>query len=164
MVRSLSFVSICCFTLLLSTGCESKTSSRLKELNGTQIQRLVNCYSFYQTSHSYNGPKDEAALRAFLSEAKHRDAFERVGIDVNNLDSLFVSERDGQPYKIKYGLKGSMVGFFEPVVFEAEGVDGEVMVGFGGATTELMGPEESDRLYEAEVDKKKKVVRDDSAG
>lgn len=164
MVRLQNFICFCLLSSLLFTGCEGKTNSRLRELNGSQIQQLVNCYCFYQARHSYSGPKDEAEFRAFLSESRHKDAFERVGIDSSNIDSLFVSERDGKPYKIKYGLKGSMAGFFEPVVFESEGVDGEVMVGFGGSKSELMSLDESEELYDAKVKKKKKLVRESGPG
>lgn len=162
------FRTLCVFLAgfsLCFVGCESKTDARLKELNGTQIQRLSNCYCFCQSSSpGLMGPKDEAAFREFLSDPRHKKGFDRLGVNVEDLDALLTSERDGQPYKIKFGLKGSPFGFNEAIIFETEGVDGEVMVGFGGSTTELMSLEESVNLFESKANKKKKVVRSDNAG
>ncbi len=108
------------------------------------------------------GPKDEASFREFLADPRHQKGFERLGVDVGDLDALLTSERDGQPYKIKFGLKGSPFGFSEAIIFETEGVDGEVMVAFGDSKTELMSPEESDRLYDSKV--KENVDRSDNSG
>lgn len=39
---------------------------------------------------------------------------------------MFISERDGQPFKIRWGLRG----FYDhAIVFEAEGIDGKREIG-----------------------------------
>ena len=42
-------------------------------------------------------------------------------------DEIFISERDSQPFKIRYGISSDRD---EAIVFEAVGVDGKRMVGF----------------------------------
>jgi len=124
-----------CFVFLFSVGCSGgKVAERIAEMNSTPIKKLITCYSFYQSRNNFRGPKDEAALREFIADDKNQKGFDRAGIDTSDIDALFISERDGQPFKIKYGVPGSPMGFVEPLIFESEGVDGEVMVGFGGAT------------------------------
>jgi len=151
-----------CFVLLFSVGCGGgEIASKISEMNSTPIKRLITTYSFYQSRNNFRGPKDEAALRKFMAAEANQKGFERVGIDTSDIDALFICERDGQPFKIKYGVPGSPMGFVQPIIFESKGVDGEVMVGFGGATTELMSLEESEKLFASK--KRIKVERQDSA-
>ena len=151
-----------CFVFLFSVGCSGgKVAERIAEMNSTPIKKLITCYSFYQSRNNFRGPKDEAALREFIADDKNQKGLDRAGIDTSDIDALFISERDGQPFKIKYGVPGSPMGFVEPLIFESEGVDGEVMVGFGGATTKLMSLEESEELFKSK--KRIKVDRQDSA-
>jgi len=56
---------------------------------------------------------------------------------------------------VKYKVPGSSFGFSAPIIFETEGVDGEIMVGFGGAKTELMSKEEADQLFNQRAKKVK---------
>jgi hypothetical protein len=52
------------------------------------------------------------------------------GADVSNVDELFISERDGQPYVIFYGQPPTGVAN-DVVGYEQTGVDGKRYVGFG---------------------------------
>jgi hypothetical protein len=147
-----------CSLFLFSVGCgQGKIAERISEMNSTPIKKLITCYSFYQSRNNFRGPKDEAALRKFIADEKNQKGFERAGIDTSDIDALFISDSDGEPFKIKYGVPGSPMGFVEALIFESVGVDGEVMVGFGGATTELMSAEESEKLFKSR--KRAKVKR-----
>ncbi|MEN0110145.1 MAG: hypothetical protein AAF805_05440, partial [Planctomycetota bacterium] len=73
---------------------------------------------------------------------------ERIGVDAASIDGLFVSERDGQPFNIRFGVRGSAMGSKEPVVFEAEGEDGRRMVGFLNMTSKEVESPEYDRLWD----------------
>lgn len=44
-----------------------------------------------------------------------------LGIDLNDLDNIFIGERDGEEVRIRWGVDGQ---FTPPVVFEAVGVEG----------------------------------------
>ena len=60
---------------------------------------------------------------------------------------LFVSPRDNQPFKIRYGVQGSIMGSSEPVIFEATGVDGKREVGFLNMTEKEVDAAEYDALW-----------------
>ena len=153
------------FGLLLAfvSGCSDPVGDKIESLNATAAQRLANTYTFFQARNGYRGPKDEAELRDFCADPKNKKGFERAGIDLSEIDALFVSPRDNQPFKVRYGVKGSPMGFSEPLVFESVGVEGEVMVAFGDSKSKLMSPEEADDLFSAKPKKKKKLERGDSA-
>ncbi len=112
-------------------GCGRNTDPHdaLASVNETNIQRLANLYFTYQSKHDWRGPADEAKFKDFL-RSYNAAKLTRIGIDPNAIDELFISERDGQPFKIRYGVAGSAMGSSEPVIFESSG-DGETrLVGF----------------------------------
>jgi hypothetical protein len=112
-------------------GCFGSKSPEavLASVNKNNIQRLANLYFSYQMKHEWEGPSDEAEFKQFLADF-NPEKLTRIGIDPAAIDDLFVNERDGQPFKIRYSVTGSMMGCSEPVIFEAEGADGKRMVGF----------------------------------
>lgn len=160
MFRTLHFLTLP--LVLLTLGCSNPADSKIRELNATSIQRLANTYTFYQARNSYKGPKDEEALREFIASPQNQKGFERAGIDVSDVDALFISPRDEEPFKIKYGMAGSTLGFKDAIIFESVGVEDEIMVGFGGGRTELMSPDEADELFKSKKKKKENVTRNDS--
>lgn len=140
-------------SLLVLAGCKDSVSTKIAALNETGIQRLVNCYTFYHVKNGYKGPKDEADFKKFIAMPGNEKGFERAGIDTTDIDAMFISSRDEKPFRVKYNVTGSSFGFSAPIIFESEGVDGEIMVGFGGAKTELMSKEEADKLFKQRVKK-----------
>ena len=128
-------------------GCsQSSPESTLASLNSSNVQRLVNLYFAYQKKNEFNGPKDEQDFRQFL-QGISSEKLQRIGVDPASIDGIFVSERDGQPFKIRYGVKGNIRGSDEPVVFEAQGVDGKRMVGFLNMTQREVDAAEYDQLW-----------------
>ena len=74
------------------------------------------------------GPESEEELRAFLTENRTAKALlKRMGVEPDSLDEIFISERDGKPFKIRWGVSGIED---HAIVFEAEGVNGKRMVAF----------------------------------
>ena len=114
--------------------------------NATNIQRLTNLYLAYQTDKAWVGPPDEAKFKEFL-HAFNPDKLKRIGIDPASIDALFVSDRDGQPFKVRYGVKGNVMGSFEPVVFESVGVDGKRQVGCLDMSTREVDDAEYEGLW-----------------
>ena len=148
------------FTLLFVVGCgQGKIAERIAEMNSTPIKRLLTAYVYFQGKHGFRGPRNEQEFREFIADDRFQKGFDRAGIDTSDIDALFISDRDGQPFKVKYGVPGTPMGFKDAVVFESEGVDGEVMVAFGGAKVEVMSLEESESLFESR--KRTKVQRGD---
>src|SRR5262245_60889516 len=121
-----AFAKWCCLLAVLAVGCGGGDSAvdAVKKGNSTNIQRLANLYFGYQSRHDWSGPPDEAALKKFISEFEP-DKLDLIGVDPSAVDAIFTSERDGQPFKIRYGVRGSIMGSSDPVIFESAGVDGK---------------------------------------
>lgn len=116
-------------------GCNrDRTAEQVGEMNKSNIQRVSNIYAAFQNMKSSGGPKDEAELKAFIREYDP-EKLSMMKIDVNNLDGLFTSERDGKPFKVRYKVSGGR-GADAPVVFEQDGVGGKKQVGFTGGRVE----------------------------
>ena len=114
-------------SVLVCCGCKKKLPS-LAEMNDSNIRRLHSAYSIYLKRNGYTGPKDEKELKTYLQENRTAKALlGRMGIKSDSLDDIFVSERDGKRFKIRWGVQGLAD---HAIVFEAEGVDGKRMVAF----------------------------------
>lgn len=141
--------SAACIALVAAAtlGCtETDPESTLAELNKTNLQRVTNLYFAYQKKHNFQGPPDEEAFKAFVRDFSPRK-LERIGVDPSAIDEVFISSRDGQPFKIRYGVTGSMMGSKEPVVFEAEGDGEKRRVGFLDMSQREVDAAEYDRLW-----------------
>ena len=118
-----------CLALAAGCGSDVSTDDLVAQANATNIERLASLYTGYQSEHDWVGPRDEAAFKAYV-RAFDPQKLKRIGIDPAVADGLFTSERDGQPFKIRYAVKGSVMGSSEPVIFEQAGVNGRRQVGF----------------------------------
>ncbi len=121
------------FLLILTTfmvGCSrSRTpESALAQANESNMQRLANLYLRYQSEHGWKGPENEQQFRDYIANSVPDFIKERIGIA--NIDELFVNERDGQPFKIRFEIQGSAKGCSEPAIFEQTGSGGKRMVAF----------------------------------
>jgi hypothetical protein len=135
-------VVVCC-----ALGCgDDGGAGALAEANSTNIQRLTNLYFTFQSNNDFRGPKDEAEFKAFLT-GYNPEKLKRIGIDPATIDALFVSDRDSQPFKIRYGVRGNAMGSTEAVVFESTGVDGKRQVGFLNFTQREVDAAEYDALW-----------------
>ena len=137
MARLVSWTTtlVALFLLVLVTGCGGKvdSSAGIREANKTNIQRLTNLYSRHQLFHAGKGPASEQDFRKYIS-GLDADTLKNIGVDPANLDQLFKSERDGQPFKVVYNVVGSTRGSNDAVVFEGTGKDGVKEVGFTSLT------------------------------
>lgn len=113
------------FTLLalmagLFVGCGNGLPS-MKEYNSLNIQKAHMFYRNYMAKHNMRGPANMNDLLEFLrTDNNGKLAVKRMEVDPDKLDEIFVSERDGEPFKIRWNLKG--IDDF-PIVFEAYGVE-----------------------------------------
>lgn len=126
-----SICAILCLAMLtLALGCGKgdEISGKMQEANKENIRRVRNCYAMYMDVNKYQGPKDKAELMDFLKNnpaATRR--LERIGVTQEQVDTMWVSERDGEEFKIRWGLSGMAD---HAIVFEATGMDGKRMVCF----------------------------------
>jgi hypothetical protein len=145
------FVILCgCLLAGVLIGCSSRTDadSAIARVNGTNIQRLANLYFTFQSEHEWRGPADEAEFKSFLHKCDAHK-LSRIGVDPNALDKLFISEGDGQPFKIRYGVLGSAMGSSAPVIFESAGDGKSRLVGFLNMQQREVDESEYDALWSA---------------
>ncbi len=122
---------ILCFGAL-TLGCGGvDISDEIDKVNDSKIKRMMAAYRAYQAENKDVGPPDEATFKEFLKSDKAKARLSRLNIDASQADDLFISGRDGQAFKIRYGIvtpRGR--GNDEPFIFESTGVDGTWQVGF----------------------------------
>lgn len=120
--------------LLFLPGCSSEDNgaSQIAAVNSSNIQKLTNLYSAFQTNRYGPGPKSEGEFKRFIKEEMGPYHLELMHVDPNNIDAVFISERDHKPFKVRYGVNGGP-GIVNPVVFEEEGIGGKKQVGINGA-------------------------------
>lgn len=126
-VLLLSGIAVC-------AGCgsgdpQAAAKAVVRRYNDTNGKRLANFYGQYQ-SEFLAGPKDEETLRNYVA-GKSAEALEEMGVTADRMDGLFVSERDGQPFFIRYGMQRPRGGR-QAIVFETLGVGGKALVVFSG--------------------------------
>ncbi len=152
--RSMNFQSLLVVSLVameLCLGCSSPDPANLlAEANNSNIQRLANLYEAYQSRHNWRGPKDEAEFKSFL-KGWNPKKLTNVGVDPNAIDDVFVSDRDGEPFQVRYGVPGHIMGSDAPVVFETTGIDGKRMVGFLNMTSREVDEAEYNDLWEGKA-------------
>lgn len=112
--------------LLFLIGCRDTTiEDGVAALNSSKIKQLYNCYALYGQNNGYRGPKDKEELVEFLLRPNYERNLKLMQIDRDNLEQLFINDRDGEPFKIRWGVNG---WGDKAVIFEAVGVDGKRMV------------------------------------
>ena len=108
--------------LLIVSGCGGEPSASVAEYNSTNMLRLRNAYEMYLVTHEFKGPKDESEFKNYLKNDKAANVrLGRMGIDVDKVDEIFINERDGKPFRVRYGLTGLAD---HAIVFEEEGEAG----------------------------------------
>ncbi len=141
-----------CVSLMLA-GCSGSRSpaAQVQDANKTNIQRLTNLYTRHQLFKAGQGPKSEQDFKTFILSADP-ETLKNIGVDVNAIDSLFVSERDSQPFEIRYGVVGGARISNQALVLEKSGVDGVRQVGFASmAIREISSEGEIAKLMAGEA-------------
>ena len=134
--RKLQHILVVFICVLFASGCSrNDPSSRIGEMNDTRIKQLANLYMAHQTRNGSNGPKDEKAFKDFIQHGMAPHRLEMMRVDPTKVDDLVISERDGQPFVIKYGQSGGIMSKL-PVVFAKEGKAGKRQVGFTNGQVE----------------------------
>jgi hypothetical protein len=147
-MRNVCFLLLSVLALIWDGGCADRVTAEVASKNNSNIKRLVNLYAGYQLTHGWQGPHDKEALKDFVKRgglpAKN---FQMMGIDPDKLEFLFVSERDGEQFKVKYGVAGG-IGSVTPIVFEKIGVGGLREVGFTTPLVEQVSDDRYNELWE----------------
>ena len=149
MVSRILVPGLLLISALTLVGCgKMSPNDAIASVNKTNVHRLANLYVRFQTEHRWAGPKDEEELRAYIDQLDPM-VLERMGIDPTTTDDLFQSEIDGEPFKIRYGVRGNARGSNEAVVFESTGKGGVRRVGFTSTKVEEV---DDDARYQGLLD------------
>lgn len=134
--------------LMLWGGCKrtSSVDNALAALNDSNIKRLSSIYAQFQVVRNWTGPKSAEELKQFVTE-QGRERMQRVGVNLDRLDELLVSERDKQPFAIRWGLVSQARGPSVPVIFESGGVEGKFQVAFTGGEVIEVERAEYDEMF-----------------
>jgi hypothetical protein len=109
-------------------GSSSDVKSIMKAINDSNGKRLANFYAMFQMRSNFTGPADQQALKKFIAGMNPAE-LEAMGVKADEVDKLFVSERDGQPFFVRYGVKKPpLLGGHQAVIFETEGKGGRIGV------------------------------------
>lgn len=114
-------------------GCSSDhTAQDVAAMNKSNIQRLANLYSAFQTYRNGRGPSNENEFKNFIANFD-AEKLAMMGVKPDDLNALFTSERDGKVFKVRYNVGGGR-GSVDAVAFEQVGKDGKRQVAFTGTT------------------------------
>lgn len=147
--------------LLAGGGCGAKSpdqeiKSIIKSINDSNGKRLANFYSMYQQRHDFKGPADATVFKKFIATVNPAQ-LDAMGVSAGGIEQLFVSERDGQPFDIRFAAaRPPGTGGHQAVVFESKGSGGRVTVFMTGPKTV--------QVESAEVAAFKKGDRDELPG
>jgi len=90
-------------TALLLAGC-SRTTQKAQAREESHLKKLAVLYMQYAAQHRGQGPASEAEFKSFVRSLPEA---QRKSLGIEDVDALFISERDGKPYVIVYGVKGA---------------------------------------------------------
>lgn len=110
-------ISVCC-------GCGGKDV--MKSVYSTNIKKLHGSYTLYLQEHSFEGPENEEEFKNYLkTDPTAIHLLKRIDVTPETVDEMFIGDRDGEPFVIRYGLDGVAD---HAIVFEAVGVEGKRLV------------------------------------
>jgi hypothetical protein len=133
--------------LIASIGCSSgKVAEGVAAANSANIKRVGNLYGSYFVHNSWEGPKSEEGLKRYIHDSLNPKKLEMMGIDSQNVDAIFISERDHKPFKVRWGLSVPPLSTVS-VVFEQEGVDGKKQVANTNGEVHEVDDAEYQRLW-----------------
>jgi len=105
-------------------GCGKR--DRIREVYSTNLKKLHGCYMLYLEEHGYKGPETEEEFKDYLKTnptAIH--LLKRIDVTPEIVDEIFISDRDGEPFIVRYGVKGVAD---HAVVLESVGLEGKRLV------------------------------------
>lgn len=139
---------------VMGCGGGNPADSMIAAANDTNIKRLASMYSLFHLRNQFKGPKNETELKDFI-KSQSADRLAKAGIDISEIDAIFMGERDNEPFKIRYGLDTYIRGPSMPVVFEVVGKDGMRQVGFSNGSMQVVNNTEYESLWAGKRDKEK---------
>jgi len=152
--------------IAMVAGCGSGNSVEqiVGDINSNNTMRIASSYVLYQVKNNYKGPKNKEAFVKFLNDPSITGNLEMMGFDMNDIESVFISQRDNEEIQVRWGVAGSQRGCYEPLAFEKTGVDGARIVAFGnGVFEEVEDQATYDEFFSGKHKPEKNARKDSSA-
>lgn len=126
----LALMAMLVVSSVLVSGCGDGVPT-LADVNKDNITRVHSMYMMYMNNHNFTGPDSKEQLKEYLTtDNTAKVLVKRMGVDMADFESLFVSERDGEEFEVRWGLKGIAD---HAIVFEKVGLEGKRFVCFAKA-------------------------------
>lgn len=140
----LASISVAFLAAILPFGCAASREVPQAPAEA-HLKALAVFYGRYVAQNRGQSPKDEQALKAFIQSLPEAD---RASLKTENVDSIFTSPRDGQPYVVRYGVPLGMPGpQGAPVIaHEQTGAGGERYVATSLGDVRLVDDEQFQQL------------------
>ena len=153
LTSKLSSVFVCLLGVAVLSGCESgpDIGKSVAKANKTNMQKVANSLYLHQSIKG-KVPKNEEQLCDFIAnDASIDERLSLMQIDRSSFREYLISERDGEPYHVRYGV-GIPYGGRIPLVLETVGVDGSRQVCWSDTKiTEVSDEKEYKRLKTGKV-------------
>lgn len=146
----LGAISLATILAVLPTGCRRHSGPLAQEK--TNLSWLGQMYGRYISQNQGQTPKTVDDLRKFVE--KKTDAERLTHLKVATVGELFVSPRDGKPFKmVSYDKLPQMVAGEPPpvVLYETEGKNGSRAIAFLGGVTRYVDDAEFQKLLPPQV-------------
>lgn len=115
---------------IAATGCSSE-ATHINAADRLPLKHLAILYGQYRSSHQGQVPKDEASFKDYIKKLDPNQ-LNAAGVDQSEIEKLFVSPRDNEPYVIRYNNPPPAPGPNGPsaVGYEKTGKNGKRFVAF----------------------------------
>lgn len=127
MKLGISLSAITLFSMLVLSafsGCDKQKS--MTDVYSTNIKKMHGCYTLYLEEHGYKGPENEEQFKEYLkTDPTAIHLLKRIDVTPDTVDDIFVGDRDGKPFVVRYGLNGVAD---HACIFEAEGLEGKRLI------------------------------------
>jgi len=130
--------------LLFGCGKGDQIADDVAKANKNNVSKVASCYALFLMRNNFKGPKNKEELVKMIQDPAVAGNMEMIGVDTSNVDEIFISERDNEEIKVRWGVKGSSLGTNEPISFESTGVGGVRLVCFATGVLEEV---EDDQTY-----------------
>lgn len=162
-ICKLSFVCLC--SLLMFSGCDTgpDVASIVGENNKTNIQKVANAMTLYQKRLGKAVPNEEELCDFIETNSTIERNLDFMKIDRASFKDYLISERDNQPFFIRYGVFVPDRTPAQAFVFETVGLEGARQIGWSDSTVQDVTEEkEYAKLKSGKVKKSSRKTVDPS--
>jgi hypothetical protein len=142
-VRFRCWIRMILLAVTVAAGCERQAPPPTQQ--EVHLKALAVGYGMFIGNHRGRPPADEEEFKAFLRSLPP----EQLPGQPGDIDALFVSPRDNQPYVVRYNIGSTMPGPGQPmevVAYEQTGVGGRRYVAFALGGVEEVSEDELEKI------------------